>query len=302
MSRNGVGAARGHRWPALAASGALAVSLLSGCGIAGVDGDFTDDWPALSEPKVFTPEADVCHAGGFRKVDSATTYETVECTQTHGAETAHVGTFRGEYGSGDAPPANNSPAMRAAYGECEQAVRDFLGDDWRAGRLWLGVAMPSQKGWTGGARWFRCDLVEVRSKDDDTPVPRRASLRKALGGERPLGYTCFQVTSKDNSVDEMKPLACNQSHNAEFVGVYVPPEAPYTKPDDARWSSYHSACRGLIAKYVGVSASSAKAAGSVASPFSQEEWERGNRGVRCHLWLEDQKVTKSLKSAGSLPR
>jgi hypothetical protein len=302
VPREGVSGGSNRRWPALAAACVLAGGLLAGCAPAGVDGNLVDDWPALAEPKIFTPADAACHASAYRVTSSASTYETVDCTKTHGTETIHVGTLRGEDGSGNSPPAEDSPAMRSAYRECEQEAENFLGDDWRAGRLWLGVAFPSADGWTGGARWFRCDLIEVTSKDDDTPITRTASLKDALKGERPLGFTCYQVTSKNDTVSEMKPLECTQSHNAEFVGVYVPPDAAYQTLTQARWDAYHSACRNLIAKYVGVSTSTAKNAGSVASPFSKEEWERGNRGVRCHIWLEDKKTAKSLKGAGALPR
>jgi Septum formation len=290
VPREEVSGGSNRRWSALVAACVLAGGLLAGCAPAGVDGNLVDDWPAMAEPKIFTPASPACHASAYRVTSSASTYETVDCNKTHGTETIHVGTLRGENGSGNAPPAEDSPAMRAAYGECEQESEDFLGDDWRAGRLWLGVTFPSPEGWTGGARWFRCDLIEVTSKEDDTPITRTASLKDALSGERPLGFSCYQVTSKNDTVTEMKPLDCTASHNAEFVGVYEP-------PDDA----YHAACRNLIAKYVGISSSTAKNAGSVASPFSKEEWERGNRGVRCHVWLEDKKTTKSLKGAGSLP-
>jgi hypothetical protein len=285
----------------MAAACALAAGLLAGCTPAGVDGNFTDDWPALSEPKIFTPESDVCHASSYKPEGPASTYETVDCAKSHGTETVHVGTFRGENGAGDTPPGDNTPAVRAAYTDCEQAARDFLGDDWRAGKLWLGITLPSDKAWSGGARWYRCDLIEVTSKDDDTPVARTASLKDGLRGDRPVGFGCYQVTSKNDVVEEMKPLPCTQSHNAEFVGIYVPPDTAYVKLDDARWNSYHTACRNLMAKYIGISAAKAKNVGSVASPFSQEEWERGNRAVRCHVWLENKRTTKSLKGAGSVP-
>ena len=43
---------------ATASAVALAVLLaLAGCAEAGVDGDLTDDWPALGEPRPFLPVA-----------------------------------------------------------------------------------------------------------------------------------------------------------------------------------------------------------------------------------------------------
>ena len=37
--------------------------------------------------------------------------------------------------------------------------------------------------------------------------------------------------------------------------------------------------------------------GLITSLYSAEEWAQGNRGIRCHLWL-NRTATRSLKGAG----
>ncbi|MEU5673845.1 hypothetical protein ABZ749_26530, partial [Micromonospora sp. NPDC047753] len=39
-------------------------------------------------------------------------------------------------------------------------------------------------------------------------------------------------------------------------------------------------------------------AGSIYYPPSQREWEEGDRGVRCFLWSDDRKLTRSMRDVG----
>jgi hypothetical protein len=291
--------------PGFAVVCVLAAVLVAACAPGGADGDLTDDWPQPGELKAFVPAAEVCHAGGYHETSPATQYETTDCTQAHLSETVHVGTLRGAAAGGGTTPEVNSPAARAAYEECEDKARDFLGDDWRAGNLWLGVTLPGVKGWKGGARWFRCVLIEAKSADSYVPVTREASLRGALRDEGEDGprLGCSLMTLKDGVITETKPLECTRSHNAEFVGMYVPPDGAYVEMTQARWESYYAGCYPAIARHLNVSLREAKTAGVVAFPFSKAEWERGNRGVRCHIWLgADERIAKSLKGARAVPR
>ena len=38
--------------------------------------------------------------------------------------------------------------------------------------------------------------------------------------------------------------------------------------------------------------------GPIFYPPSQREWEEGDRGVRCFLWSDDRKLTRSMRGAG----
>lgn len=276
---------------------------LTGCGNPpGIDGELADDWAPVSAPVAFVPTAPTCHAAGYAEVGPMAAYETVECTASHRTETIHVGTHRGAAATAAAAPAEGSAGARAAYLECDAKAREYVGADWRLGRLWLGVVNPSPQAWSGGARWFRCDMTEVTTVEDDgETATRTGSLRGVLKKPSPVSLTCYAVKlDSSGSIDTMPPADCGKVHNAEFVGIWTAPGGGYPKKD-ADWDRFHNECRKVIAKYVGVPADTniRFRTGVVSLPGAEEQWELGNRGVRCYLWLNDRKLTRSLKGAGA---
>jgi hypothetical protein len=276
---------------------AVSVLVVACSAPAGLDGELVDDWPAPPEATVWTPAAATCHSSSFLVAPTREAYQPVDCAQPHVLETVHVGQVSG--GSRPALPPDGSPERRAAYQECLTRTTDFLGADWRTARLWLGVALPSTAAWQGGARWFRCDLWEVKSKDDPTEVPRRGSLKDALRGGGSLAYGCYTATVKNDNVEAMTAVDCAKPHNAEFAGVHVAGDVPYPKTDKARDDLAFAGCRGVVARYTGVpdDANFFFRMGLIVTPYSEEEWRQGNRGIRCHLWLS-RTVSKSMKGAG----
>ena len=106
--------------------------------------------------------------------------------------------------------------------ECEDRAEEYLGAGFRQGRLWLGVAVPSEPGWEGGARWFRCDVMEVESVYGD-PVQREGSLAGKLADDPALRLGCYTVEVADGAVERMSPVGCDQPHQAEFVGAWPAP-------------------------------------------------------------------------------
>jgi hypothetical protein len=282
----------------------FAAVLVAGCGNpGGVDGSITDDWVAVSEPKSFVPEAGACHEATYAVSGSLSTYAPVDCTEPHRGETIYVGTFSGAATTRRTPPPKGSVQLRPAYAECDEQARTYLGEDFRHGRLWLGVVVPSASGWDGGARWFRCDLYEVTNVEEfGEPVTRQASLKGELTGDSPLALGCYQVTADaSGSIDSMKTIACTTAHNSEFVGVYAAPAAAGYPKSDADWQRMHTGCRGAVASYVKVpnDAELKFRTGTVAVPNLEDDWKAGNHGVRCYLYLKDAKFTKSLEGAGS---
>ncbi|KOX09027.1 septum formation family protein [Micromonospora profundi] len=288
-----------RRWlAALALAGVTAV-LLAGCGPArGADGDLTDDWPALSAPRPFTPASDTC-LPRITSIVQASTYETVDCARSHLAEAIHVGTFTGPAALAPARPGPGSAALRAARAECDQRAREMLGGDWHTARLTLSVSLPSAAAWSGGARWFRCELAETDSIDNTRPVNRVGSLRGALIGDAPLFHRCFDPKLIGDNLNYMAPVLCTEPHRAEFVGVY--------EEQDMSWAEFarsgdqaHQRCMELIATYAAVPNNSdlPYRAGSIYYPPSRREWEEGDRGVRCFLWTDDRKFTRSMRGAG----
>lgn len=291
----------GRRLLAAVALGAVALPL-SGCGNPpGIDGELADDWAPVSAPVAFVPPAEVCHASPYAEVGPMASFETVDCASRHRTETVHVGTYRGPAANLAAAPKKGSAEARAAYQECDEKAKAYVGNDWRLGRLWLGMVQPSPQAWSGGARWFRCEMTEVTTVEDDGQTTlRTGSLRNILTKPSPVALTCYAVKLDGaGSIDTMPPADCRKVHNAEFAGIWNAPETGYPKKD-ADWDRFHNECRKVIAKYVGVPADAniRFRTGVVSLPGAEDQWALGNRGVRCYLWLNDQKLTRSLRGAG----
>ncbi|WBB81349.1 septum formation family protein [Micromonospora sp. WMMD882] len=284
----------------LALAGTLAAS--TGCARpTTADGDLTDDWPALPVARPFVPASGVCLPRSVTVVPAAT-YETVDCARPHLAETIHVGAVT----DGDRPasgpddrPTSGSAALRSARADCDQRARDMLGGDWRTARLTLQIALPTTVGWAAGARWYRCDLSEVDSLENTRPVVRVGSLRGALLGDSPLSHRCFDPKLIAGDLNYMAPVLCSQPHRAEFVGVYQEQEMSWARFASAA-DAVHRRCMAMIAEYAEVPNNSdlPYRAGSIFYPPSRHEWEEGDRGIRCFLWSDDRKLTRSMRGAG----
>ncbi|WP_406060926.1 septum formation family protein [Micromonospora sp. NBC_00860] len=274
-------------------------ALLVGCvGSGGLDGDLTDDWAALPAPSAFTPAAGVCHATDFTDLVSLASYEPVDCAGPHRLETVHVGAFPAERTTA---PAGGSPELRGAFAECDTRATGYVGDDWRAGRLRLSVALPNGPGWAAGSRWFRCDLTELTTVEAAaTVVVRSGSLRDALKGSTGLRLGCQQTRTGDGrGVQTLTPVECGKQHDAEFVGVWRAPDRAYPSRD-ADWLPLYTGCRSVLARYVGVPDDTELRvrSGVVVRPPGAGRWKVGDRGVRCYLWLSHRTVAASLKGAG----
>ncbi|MEU6074991.1 septum formation family protein [Micromonospora sp. NPDC047074] len=287
-----------HRGVSSLLAALAATAMLAGCaGAAGLDGDLADDWPAMAAPGPFTPAAGVCHEADFADVVTLAAYAPVDCAAPHRVETVHVGAFPAER---PAPPPGGSAELRGAFAECDTRASGHVGDDWRAGRLRLAVALPSGPGWAAGARWYRCDLTEVSTVEAAaTVVVRTGSLRDALRGPSPLRLGCQQARADGGSVRTLLPVDCATRHDVEFVGVWRAPDRPYpTRPAD--WAPLYAGCRSVLGRYVGVPEDAALRfrSGVVVRPPGAGRWRVGDRGVRCYLWLDDRSVTGSLRGAG----
>lgn len=292
-----------RRWmTALALAGAVGLGV-TGCGApGGSDGDLTDDWARIGEPKPFSPTAGTCHAADFAETVLLSAYLPVDCPNSHRLETVHVGSFTGATANVAAPPARGTAGFGTAYAECDTRARDYLGADWRTARLWLGVATPSPAAWTGGARWFRCDVIELSSiEDSGDPVSRTVSLKGVLRTPGPLHLGCYAATlTRTNTIDRMPPVDCGTRHNSEFAGVWrAPATAKY--PTEVRdWAAFYDGCYQVAGRYVEVPQDSVRfRTGIVALPGAAADWRAGNRGVRCYLWIADGRFTRSLKGIGA---
>jgi hypothetical protein len=290
------------RLAALAALGALSLTLSAGCGNpGGVDGVLADDWAPIATPTGFIPEAGVCHLAAFAEVGTRAAYETVACDIQHRTETVSVGTYPAPAAEGVEPPAQGSAGELAAYRDCDLATTRYVGAPWRTGRLWIGIVHPSAKAWAGGARWYRCEVIEVASVEDDGGlVLRTGSLRDALApSASPLRLTCYAIKlDAKGAIDTMPGVTCTEKHNAEFVGVWFAGDVPY--PKGSTWTKFHDGCRRLIATYVKVpvDANLEFRTGVVSLPGGPAAWAAGDHAVRCYLWLDAAALTASLKGRG----
>ncbi|WP_328421193.1 septum formation family protein [Micromonospora sp. NBC_00389] len=274
---------------------AVTAVLLAGCARAGgLDGDLTDDWAALPPAVPFTPAAGVCQAADFTDVVTLAGYQPMDCAGPHREETVHVGAFPVERAGGSAE-------LRGAFAECDTRATGYVGDDWRAGRLRLSVALPSGPGWAADSRWYRCDLTELTTVEAAaTVVVRSGSLRDALKGVSALRLGCQQTRGATvRGAQTLVPVECGVRHDAEFVGVWRAPDTPYPTRD-ADWAPLYTGCRTILGRYVGVpdDAELRFRSGVVVRPPGAGRWRVGDRGFRCYLWLSDRTATGSLRGAG----
>ena len=287
---------------AAALVGAVAL-VAAGCGRPpGVDGDLTNNWPAMPEAKIPVPADHACYRTYSATQDAfARIRDPVECSGPHEVETVHVGIFTGEDAGRDTPPPAGGPGRRTAYEDCAASARTFLGDDWRTGRLRLYLTVPPDIYWQAGVRWYRCDLVAFRDVDEHLPDLPGASLRGALSGARPYGVGCLNVTVANGAVQSMVAVDCATAHNGELAGVYDAPDVPYPSDAAARTAMSAKGCLSTIAKFAGVpdDANTRYRTGYVTYGFGAQEWALGNRGVRCYLWRSNKTYTRSLKGAGT---
>jgi len=289
-----------RRWAAALLGLATALALTA-CGgnPPGVDGGIADDWKPMAEPRPFVPESGVCHASAVESGYRAA-YAPVDCAATHLTETVHVGTFTGDAAQGDSPWRPGSRQYRTAFDDCGDKADAFLGGDWLGARLSINLVLPPAEAWSGGSRWYRCDLAEVRSLDDTSMVSREGSLAGALAKPSPLRYGCFNPRTKDGVVEEMVPVACDKPHRSEFVGIWTAPDSSYQAFIEGDEKAVHRGCQRLIAAYAKVpnDGDIQYRTGTIYFSPTAPEWEQGNRGVKCFSWDSTRTLNRSIKGGG----
>jgi hypothetical protein len=275
---------------------AAALTTLGGCAASlGVDNDLTDDWKLPAAPAGFTPEAKTCHAVVEEPATRAS-YEPVDCGKEHTSETVHVGQVSGENAKSTELPAENS--WRDEDRECDVKADEFAGGPVRDGRLLVRLVPPSKQAWSGGSRWFRCELVEI-DLDAGRPVTRTGSLAGSMAGAAPLKMRCFNPTIEGDDVTGMNPVDCGERHNSEFAGIYDAPEGEYDSlvASDER---VRKACLSAIAKFTGAPDDNNMQyrTGYISLFPTEEDWKRRDRGIRCFIW-NTKGVTRSLAGVGA---
>jgi hypothetical protein len=277
-----------------------AVAALAGCaGLPpGVDGNLTNNWPGMPEAKVAVPAAGACYTGRYTRVWIGD-FNTVDCAQTHFTETAFVGTFAGDDAARANPPASDSPAMPGIYAQCQKGANDYLGGDWHSAIVELGVVVPSNAAWSGGARWFRCDLTRY-SNPFGTSIVDHGSVKGDLSGPRGSAYGCLTTTEdKDQTVTSANPIDCASPHAAEFAGLFTAPDVPYPADKTAREHMLDNGCQAVVATFLGYGSVSEwrnQYVGWWALGWDPDQWKLGDRTTQCFAYA----YTKSGKFVGSV--
>jgi Septum formation len=276
---------------ALAAVAALLA--ISGCARV----DLVNEWPSIAEPTGWEPKAGIC-SYSFAETTHRSAYAPQDCAKTHTYETVYIGQFKGDAAALPKPPARGSAAMVGAWAECDTKTTEYLGAPWRDGRITIGVSVPSAGNWEGGARWFRCDAA-VTTTLFGASTTHSKSLKGELAQASPLRLGCFTIPEGDDV--GWPEIACTDSHNGEYVGTYIATDTWAVVDADSYEDVAHRKCLGVIAAYVGVpnDRNMQYRSGTGFWYPSEDEWNAGDHAVRCFLYLDDRKVSRSLKGGGA---
>lgn len=269
-----------------------AITLLAVSACSSVPG-ITSQWSAMTEPRGWEPKAGACFTEFFVQAHRAT-YKPIECTTEHRYETIAIGQFSGNAASLTSPPGAGSPELKAAWADCDAKTTEFLGGEWRNGKIWVGVSTPSSGNWTGGARWYRCEIGARASLYEGT-TSRSKTLKGEFAGESALKYGCFQQEEKEEAVEK----ACTEPHNAEYTG-FVKVSYTYDELKDHH-EEFFRKCWSNIAQYAGVpdDGNVKYRTGVYIGPPTRADWEAGDTTIRCYMWLGKEKKTRSIKGAGN---
>lgn len=164
--------------------------------------------------------------------------------------------------------------------------------------MFIGVSMPWPGNWTGGARWFRCELSAERADIlRREAMPMEKGLKGELSGASPLRLGRIDIP-KENV--PWKPVDCGVRHNGEYVGVY-PLVGSFEEIQSQRDDPNHTKCRSLIAAYAGVpdDRNIYYRTGTYLQPPHDNDFDAGDRLVRCYMWLGDEPRVGSIKGVGT---
>lgn len=175
----------------------------------------------------------------------------------------------------------------------------------------LVLVLPSSNAWTGGARWFRCDITRYVNLHDNTELTDETnSVKDGLRGARPLALTCATDTDDGNGVvTDDRVTDCAQPHNAEFAGLFSAPDIPWPTDGNQRRNLTARGCEAVVASYLGLPDGKVTnpALGWTFEQSSQDQWDLGNRTVRCYATgikgdsANGVRFTGSVKGIGTTP-
>jgi hypothetical protein len=188
---------------------ALAVLTLAGCGSE----DQGDNLDPEQVDAVEAPELGACRVLTPDDVDlPSNATKTVDCSEPHTAETYAVG---GLPSSLDDADYDDREVGTYAYDICTKKFMSFLGADeslvMRTVVSWAWFR-PSEKAWSDGARWYRCDIVG--GGDESTSYVDLPETAKGLLLEQDDHW---MVCGNGATVSSSVKVPCTEEHNWRAV-------------------------------------------------------------------------------------
>ncbi len=281
-----------------------ALLALAGCARStGVDADLIDDWPAFAKATTPVPVAGACYPTAFNETWFGDFSAAVDCVKNpHEIETVYVGSFSGADADRSGPPLAGSAARRSAYDQCRKAGSDYLGGPWQGAKIDLGLVLPDDKAWTGGARWYRCDAIQYLDSNYDT-VSKNGSVKDGLRGAKPLAVTCLVVTDDGKStITKTEDIGCDKPHNGEFIGLYTAPDKPWPADKNARSTIAQTGCEKMLGQFLGYGDSKpfSNYVGWWPGGFAEEQWNLGDRTERCFALAFNGHSVNGARVVGSM--
>ncbi len=289
-----------RRFAAVAVIAVVSALALSACSLpAGIDGNLVNSWSAAPAPKGTLPVAGDCYDDdGSNMLDNP----PVSCTSSHVLDVAYVGTFTGADAARVTPPAVGSPQQRAAYAKCQAPTATFLGADWHSGMVQLSVSLPDEAGWTGGARWFRCDVSILDYPDGDT-TSYSIALKGSLKTDTAASLRCVVWKDHKTYITNLAKSTCAKPFNGEYAGFFTAPNTAFPSTDKKESQIGQDGCEGVVAHFLGFSGHSDESqyVGWVSLHFDEDRWNSGDRTIRCFAsaFTSDGKFTQSVKGIGA---
>lgn len=234
-----------------------------------VDPDQVDstELPELGACRVLTPD-------DVRQVPANAT-RTVDCADKHTAETFAVGELPDEFDDVDY---DDDALGEHAYRTCTEKFEKFLGasDESLVLRAIVSWAWfrPSEKAWSDGARWYRCDAVGgTASSDEYRPLP--PTVKGLLLG-RPDDR--WLVCAVGDTVADGEKVPCSQDHDWRAVTTIKLGEPEDRYPGDEVVASRSKAfCANSIKAWLNYPARFEYG----FTIFHEAEWQGGNRRSVC---------------------
>lgn len=238
----------------------------------------TDEAPDADPAQVDStavPRVHVCR--DLTRADVARTTNAsrlVDCADPHNAETYAAGQLptRFEHSS------ESDPALADwAYDQCTTLLERHLGADqsvlMRSMLSWVWFS-PSEKAWSAGARWYRCDLVgggQSGASYVDLPTVTENLLRGRNPDDR------WMVCATGASVNGQK-VPCSEKHTWRAVTTIKLGEPGDHYPgDSAVKATTHNYCAGSVRAWLDYP----KDYDYAYTWFGEDEWKAGNRRSVC---------------------